>query len=51
MKGAVKPLSVRAQEIVAQYLDKGREGEIDRTPAAEFALPKARLHPMDGISA
>ena len=38
---AVKPLSVRAQEIVAQYLDKGREGEIDRIPAAEFAAPKS----------
>lgn len=31
-ESAVKPLSVRAQEIVAQYLDKGREGEIDRIP-------------------
>ena len=39
-ESAVKPLSVRAQEIVAQYLDKGREGEIDRIPAAEFAAPK-----------
>lgn len=38
-ESAVKPLSVRAQEIVAQYLDKGREGEIDRIPAAEFAAP------------
>ena len=40
-ESAVKPLSVRAQEIVAQYLDKGREGEIDRIPAAEFAAPKS----------
>ena len=40
-ESAVKPLAVRAQEIVAQYLDKGREGEIDRIPAAEFAAPKS----------
>ena len=40
-ESAVKPLSVRAQEIVAQYLDKGREGEIDRILAAEFAAPKS----------
>ena len=40
-ESAVKPLSVRAQEIVTQYLDKGREGEIDRIPAAEFAAPKS----------
>ena len=40
-ESAVKPLSVRAQEIVAQYLQKGREGEIDRIPAAEFAAPKS----------
>ena len=26
---------------MAQYLDKGREGEIDRIPAAEFAAPKS----------
>ena len=40
-ESAVKPLSVRAQEIVAQYLQKGREGEIDRIPAVEFAAPKS----------
>ena len=40
-ESAVKPLSVRAQEIVAQYLQKGREGEIDRIPAFEFAAPKS----------
>ena len=40
-ESAVKPLSVRAQEIAAQYLEKGREGEIDRIPAAEFAAPKS----------
>ena len=40
-ESAVKPLSVRAQEVVTQYLDKGREGEIDRIPAAEFAAPKS----------
>ena len=40
-ESAVKPLSVRAQEVVTQYLDKGREGEIDRIPAVEFAAPKS----------
>ena len=40
-ESAVKPLSVRVQEVVTQYLDKGREGEIDRIPAAEFAAPKS----------
>ena len=40
-ESAVKPLSVRVQEVVPQYLDKGREGEIDRIPAAEFAAPKS----------
>ena len=40
-ESAVKPLSVRVQEVVTQYLDKWREGEIDRIPAAEFAAPKS----------
>lgn len=40
-ESAVKPLSVQVQEVVTQYLDKGREGEIDRIPAAEFAAPKS----------
>ena len=40
-ESAVKSLSVRVQEVVTQYLDKGREGEIDRIPAAEFAAPKS----------
>lgn len=40
-ESAVKPLSVRVQEVVTQYLDKGREGEIDRIPAAEFAASKS----------
>ena len=40
-ESVVKPLSVRVQEVVTQYLDKGREGEIDRIPAAEFAAPKS----------
>ena len=40
-ESAVKPLSVRAQEVVSQYHAKGREDEIDRIPAAEFAAPKS----------
>ena len=40
-ESAVKPLSVRAQEVVAQYIAQGRENEIDHIPAAEFAAPKS----------
>ena len=40
-ESAVKPLSVRAQEVVSQYHAKGREDEIDRIPAAEFAAPQS----------
>lgn len=40
-ESAVKPLSVRAQEVVAQYMEYGRESEIDHIPAAEFAAPRS----------
>ena len=40
-ESAVKPLSVRAQEVVSQYRAKGREDEIDRIPAAEFVAPQS----------
>ena len=40
-ESAVKPLSVRAQEVVSQYRAKGREDEIDRILAAEFAAPQS----------
>ena len=40
-ESAVKPLSVRAQEVVAQYMEQGRESEIDHIPAAEFAAPRS----------
>ncbi len=40
-ESAVKPLSVRAQEVVAQYMEQGRENEINRIPAAEFAAPRS----------
>ena len=40
-ESAVKPLSVRAQEVVAQYMEQGRENEIDHIPAAEFAAPRS----------
>ena len=40
-ESAVKPLSVRAQEVVAQYMEHGRENEIDHIPAAEFAAPRS----------
>ena len=41
-ESAVKPLSVRAQEVVAQYMEHGRESEIDHIPAAEFAAEPDR---------
>lgn len=40
-ESAVKPLSVRAQEVVAQYMEHGRESEINHIPAAEFAAPRS----------
>ncbi len=40
-ESAVKPLSVRAQEVVALYMEHGRENEIDHIPAAEFAAPRS----------
>lgn len=54
-ESAVKPLSVRAQEVVAQYMKHGRENEIDHIPAAEFAAPRSidfshgRYICMDGL--
>ena len=54
-ESAVKPLSVRAQEVVAQYMEHGRENEIDHIPAAEFAAPRSidfshgRYICMDGL--
>ena len=38
-ESAVKPLPVRAKEVVAQYLANGREAEIDHIPAGEFIAP------------
>ena len=40
-ESAVKPLAVRAQETVAQYIANGRESEIDHIPATEFAAPSS----------
>lgn len=54
-ESAVKPLSVRAQEVVAQYMEHGRESEIGHIPAAEFAAPRSidfshgRYICMDGL--
>lgn len=54
-ESAVKPLSVRAQEVVAQYMEHGRESEVDHIPAAEFAAPRSidfshgRYICMDGL--
>ena len=54
-ESAVKPLSVRAHEVVAQYMEQGRENEINHIPAAEFAAPRSidfshgRYICMDGL--
>ena len=40
-ESAVKPLPVRAKEVVAQYLANGRESETDHIPAGEFISPKS----------
>lgn len=54
-ESAVKPLSEKAKEIVAQYMEKGREKDIDHIPAAEFIAPRSidfthgRYICMDGL--
>lgn len=54
-ESAVKPLSEKAKEIVAQYIQKGREKEIDLIPATEFIAPQSidfthgRYICMDGL--
>lgn len=40
-ESAGKPLSEKAKEVVAQYLAKGKEADIDRIPAAEFLAPQS----------
>ena len=40
-ESSVKPLPVRAKEVVAQYLANGRESETDHIPAGEFISPKS----------
>lgn len=39
-ESALKPLPSRVREVMAQYVAKGRENEIDRIPAQEFFSPK-----------
>ena len=48
-ESAVKPLSVRAQEVVAEYLAKGRDSEIDHIPATEFCAPKSIDFTLPGL--
>ena len=54
-ESAVKPLSEKAKEIVAQYIEKGREHDIEHFPATEFAAPQSidfthgRYLCMDGL--
>ena len=38
-ESAVKPLSVRAQEVVAQYMEQGRENEIGPYPGSGVCRP------------
>ena len=49
-ESAVKPLSVRVQEVVTQYLDKGRRVRLTASRRLNLLLPKASTSPMDGIS-
>ncbi len=50
-----KPLSVRINEVIGQYLNAGRRDEIDRIPATEFLAPEhidfthGNYVEMDGI--
>ena len=38
-ESAVKPLSARVQEVIARYMEHGRERDVDRIPANEFFAP------------
>ncbi len=38
---AIKPLSVRVNEVIGQYINAGRRDEIDRIPAMEFMAPES----------
>lgn len=38
---AVKPLSVRINEVIGQYLNAGRKDELDSIPAPEFFAPES----------
>ena len=40
-ESAVKPFSVRVQEVVAQYAAKGRESENNHIPTMEFVAPNS----------
>lgn len=50
-ESAVKPLSVRAQEVVAEYLAKGRDSEIDISLPPNSVRQKALTSRMVTISA
>ena len=38
-ESAVKPLPLKVKEVVAQYMEHGREQDIDHIPAADFFAP------------
>lgn len=38
-ESAVKPLTLKVKEVVAQYMENGREQDIDHIPANEFFAP------------
>lgn len=40
-ESAVKPLPERVRDIMARYLENGREGELDHIPANEFFAPSS----------
>lgn len=37
---AIKPLSVRVNEVIGQYINAGRQNELEHIPAAEFFAPE-----------
>lgn len=38
---AIKPLSVRINEVIGQYINAGRQNELERIPVAEFFAPES----------
>mgnify|MGYP000491299413 CR=1 FL=1 len=50
-ESVIKPLALRAQEVVAQYAAKGRESEIDISLQPSLPLPRVLILLMGAICA